>query len=74
MSEDYQPALYWDSAYAIAITLIENHPTIDPVHIGLYELADMVEALPGFSDDPALANDRILLDIMNCWYEEMTNV
>jgi Fe-S-cluster formation regulator IscX/YfhJ len=34
----------------------------------------LVESLPGFCDDPALANDRILLDIMNVWYEEMTSL
>jgi FeS assembly protein IscX len=74
MTEDFRPALYWDSTYAIAITLIDSHPDLDPVHVGLRELADLVESLPGFCDDPALANDRILLDIMNVWYEEMTSL
>ena len=74
MSDDYRPALYWDSAYAIALSLIDNHPDLDPEHVGLYELADLVECLPGFRDDPALANERILLDIMNVWYEEMTTL
>jgi FeS assembly protein IscX len=74
MTDDYRPALYWDSAYAIAISLIDNHPNLDPVHVGLLELADLVESLPRFKDDPALANERILLDIMNVWYEEMTTL
>ncbi len=74
MTDDYRPALYWDSAYAIAISLIDHHPKLDPIHVGLLELADLVEALPGFSDDPELANERILLDIINAWYEEKTNL
>ena len=74
MTDDYRPALYWDSAYAIAISLIDNHPNLDPVLVGLLELADLVESLPGFSDDPALVNERILLDIVNIWYEEMTSL
>jgi FeS assembly protein IscX len=35
-------------------------------------LAGMVEALPGFRDDPLLANERILLDVQFAWYEERT--
>ena len=63
-------ALYWDATYAIAMALIEQHPTIDPEQIGLYELAAMVEQLPDFVDDPALATERILQDIQIVWYEE----
>ena len=74
MTDDYRPALYWDSAYAIAITLIDSYPNLDPTDVGLLELAELVESLPGFVDDPAMANDRILLDIINVWYEEMTGL
>lgn len=74
MIDEYKPVLYWDSAYAIALSLIENHPNLDPVNIGLEELADLVEALPGFGDDPALVNERLLLDILSTWYEEITSI
>lgn len=74
MKENYEPVLYWDSAYAIAMALLRYHPELEPEEIGLYELADLVEKLPGFKDEPALANDRLLLDIQIAWYEEMTNI
>jgi FeS assembly protein IscX len=71
MISDYRPALYWDSAYAIALALIENHPNVDPEDIGLKELASLVVGLPRFVDDPDFVTDRILLDIMVVWYEEL---
>jgi FeS assembly protein IscX len=71
--QNEEVALYWDSPYAIALALIEHFPHLDPVNVGLYELADMVENLPGFRDDPALVNERFLLDIQSEWYEEATS-
>ena len=69
-----RPALYWDSAYAIALALIKFHPEIDPENVGLEELADLIENLPGFADDPALANERILMDVQIAWYEELNEL
>jgi FeS assembly protein IscX len=66
--------LYWDSTYAIALALIEHHPDLDPEDVGLGEMAELIENLPGFSDEPALATERILLDIQIVWYEESTNL
>lgn len=62
--------LYWDATYAVAVTLLAEHPMLDPASVGLVELAAIVAALPGFQDDPALATERILLDIQTAWYEE----
>lgn len=62
--------LYWDSTYAIVIALTEYHPDLQPEAIGLVELAQLIEALPGFNDDPALVNDQFLLDVQTTWYEE----
>lgn len=70
MISDNEPALYWDSAYAIALALIDHYADVDPEDVGLAELAKMVETLPGFRDDPGLANERILLDVQFAWYEE----
>jgi FeS assembly protein IscX len=64
--------LYWDATYAIAIALIEHHPEVRPDGVGLEELARMVKSLPNFKDDPAMVNERILLDIQITWYEEAT--
>lgn len=66
--------LYWDATYAIVLALLEQYPTVDPAGVGLAELADLVQSLPGFCDDPALVTERILLDIQIVWYEEATNL
>lgn len=73
MKEDYEPVLYWDSAYAIAMALLKYRPELEPEVTGLHELADIVEQLPGFVDEPTLVNERLLLDIQIAWYEEITD-
>lgn len=70
---DYIPELYWDSTYAIVVALMEHHPDRKPEEVGLHELNEMIEALPGFQDDPALVTERILHDIHIVWYEEAAN-
>lgn len=70
--QDHGPELYWNSTYAIAISLIEHYPEVRPDCVGLDELAKLVENLPNFRDDPLMANERILKDIQIIWYEEAT--
>lgn len=70
----YIPELYWDSTYAICLALMEQYPDHNPENIGLLELAQLVEQLPGFQDDPAMVTERILFDIQIVWYEEATNL
>jgi len=53
---------------------MEQYPDHNPENIGLLELAQLVEQLPGFQDDPAMVTERILLDIQTVWYEEATNL
>ncbi|TVR19067.1 MAG: Fe-S assembly protein IscX [Anaerolineaceae bacterium] len=62
--------LYWESTYEIVLALMEVYPQIDLDKVGLGQLCDWVVALPGFADDPRLANDHILTDILREWYEE----
>jgi FeS assembly protein IscX len=69
---DSGPELFWDATYAIALALQRHYPGISPDSVGLEELAHMVEMLPDFADDPALANERILMDIQIIWFEEAT--
>ncbi|WP_374687857.1 Fe-S cluster assembly protein IscX [Promineifilum sp.] len=69
---DHEPELYWDSTYAIVVALMEHHPNRRPIDISLAELTALVEALPGFQDDPALVTEQFLLDILTVWYEEAT--
>ncbi len=71
---DHVLALYWDSTYAIATTLMDVYPQYKPENVGLYELAELVENLPGFQDDPSLVTEQILLDIQTVWYEETINL
>lgn len=72
MDDDYEPVLYWESAYAIALALIEHYPERSPEDVGLEELSELVLALPTFRDDPVFVTERILLDLQCAWYEEMT--
>lgn len=65
--------LYWESTYAITVALQTQYPERSPEDVGLEELAQLVEALPGFADDPAMVTERILLDIQTVWYEEANN-
>lgn len=65
--------LYWDTTYATAIALIERYPEIDPIEVGLLELANLVESLPDFKDDAELVTERILKDIQITWYEEISS-
>ncbi len=66
--------LYWDSTFAVATTLMDMYPQYNPENVGLHELAELVENLPGFQDDPSLVTEQILLDIQTVWYEETINL
>jgi FeS assembly protein IscX len=62
--------LYWDSYYEIVLNLIATHPDVDFDRVGLAELHGWIIALPGFDDDPNMATDDILDEILCQWYEE----
>jgi FeS assembly protein IscX len=66
--------LYWDSTYAIAFSLLEHHGDLNPENVGLDELVDLIERLPGFEDDPSQVTEQLLLDIQSVWYEEALNL
>ncbi len=65
--------LYWEATYAIACCLRETYPDMDVEMVGLGQLLELVQALPGFADDPALASEAILNDILREWFEETHN-
>jgi len=69
---DHEPELFWDSTYAIVVSLMDCYPNRRPDDVGLAELETLVETLPGFQDDPALVTEQFLLDILTVWYEEAT--
>lgn len=66
--------LYWDSTYAIVVALMEQHPKQQIDKLGHDDLAELIEALPGFNDDPTIVTDRILEDILIVWYEEASTL
>lgn len=63
-------SLYWESSYEIVLTLMEEFPEIDIESVGIEQLYQMVIALPDFADDPELANENILKQLLREWYEE----
>ncbi len=63
--------LYWESSYAIVLTLIEMYPDVDVETLGLQQLNTMILRLPNFVDDPLLVNEGILNGILREWYEEV---
>lgn len=67
MSKRYR----WDSVYEIALALIDRYPDANLEQVSLQMIYEWVIALPGFDDDPELANDSILLAIFQEWYEEL---
>jgi FeS assembly protein IscX len=68
------PELFWEATYAIAMALLDNYPNTSPVEVGLNEMAELIQTLPGFADDPALVTERMLIDIQLVWYEEAANI
>jgi FeS assembly protein IscX len=69
--DDDQPhPLCWEASYEIVLALKATHPDVRIDSVGLAELQAMIVALPGFADDPALAHDALLCEILREWYEE----
>lgn len=71
-SDTPQP-LYWESSYEIVLELMARYPDADLDSLGLHELYQMIVTLPNFADDPALAHDGLLTEILREYYEEATN-
>jgi len=61
--------LTWEATFALAERLHRQHPGITLEHVSLGQIYRWVVALPDFDDDPALANDDILLAIYREWLE-----
>jgi FeS assembly protein IscX len=65
--------LYWESSYEIVLRLMEVYPDVDIETVGTEQLFQWIIALPHFADDPSLANEGILNDILRDWYEEVSS-
>ncbi len=62
--------LDWESTYAVVLALMDAHPDAVLDDVGLHQLFQWIIVLPDFADDPLLANDAILNEILRVWYEE----
>ena len=63
--------LNWETTYAIAIELKRQHPRVDLETVSLNQVYEWTIELEEFEDDPALANDGILAEIYQTWFEEI---
>ncbi len=61
----------WDDSYAIARELSKSKPEVNLEEVSLMMIYNWTVDLPGFSDDPELANDAILEAIFQEWFEEV---
>ncbi len=60
----------WTDVREIAIALAERYPDVDPLTVRFTDLHRWVRELPGFSDDPARSNEKILEAIQMTWLDE----
>lgn len=65
--------LYWDTSYEVILELMARYPEADLDSLGLCDLYTMIVTLPRFADDPSLANDTLLTEILREYYEEATH-
>ena len=63
----------WDDSYAIACALKKDHPDVELEDVTLRMIYSWTIALEDFIDDPELANDQILTEILQEWLEEEDN-
>ena len=62
---------HWLDVQRIAEDLTERHPDDDPLTITFPKLKTMVQALPGFVEQPGHpVNERILEAIQQAWIDE----
>ncbi len=60
----------WTDVREIAIALAEQHPDVDPLSVRFTDLHRWVCELPGFSDAPDRANEKVLEAIQMTWLDE----
>jgi FeS assembly protein IscX len=64
-------AFGWLDVELIGELMAEHYAERDPVRIGFVELRKLVEALPGFHEEPGHpVNEKILEHIQKFWIEE----
>ncbi len=66
--------LTWEDTFAIVQFLRAQHPGVNLEQITLGNIYEWTTQLPDFHDDRALANEGILLAIIQEWFEELSNL
>lgn len=61
----------WEDSFAIAKTLRSHHPEVNLEDVSLEMIYEWTLQLPGFEDDPELANDSLLTLIYQEWLESL---
>ena len=61
----------WTDVREIAIALAERHPDVKPLSVRFTDLHRWVRELPGFADDPAKSNEKVLEAIQMAWLDEV---
>jgi FeS assembly protein IscX len=60
----------WTDVTAIAETLYETYPDVDPATVRFVDLHNWVVALDGFDDDHTRGGERVLEVIQAAWIAE----
>lgn len=63
--------LKWVDSLEIALDLIDQHPTIDPLTLHFTKLRQWVLDLDRFDDDPNHCGERVLEAIQLAWISEV---
>jgi FeS assembly protein IscX len=61
----------WTDVRDIAIALADRHPGVRPLEVRFTDLHRWVRELPGFADDPARSNEKVLEAIQMAWLDEV---
>jgi FeS assembly protein IscX len=61
----------WTDVREIAIALAERHPGVQPLSVRFTDLHRWVRELPGFTDDAAKSNEKVLEAIQMAWLDEV---
>ena len=63
--------LKWTDSREIAISLSDKFPDIDPMKVRFTDLAQYVQELEEFTDDPSHCGEKILEAIQMAWMDEV---
>jgi FeS assembly protein IscX len=61
----------WTDVREIGIALAERHAGVQPLTVRFTDLHRWIRELPGFDDDPAKSNEKLLESIQMAWLDEV---